>query len=260
MAPRVQRTAPPYVQITDHFRDLITRGVISEGHQLPTVQKIAKEWGVSPITVSKALRQLQVEGLVRTSTQGTFATSARAVLTGQDHVTAIRTTGEIYPPDQTSEIRAASLVDAPDYVADILGAERGVQVIRRERVTSRSGQPIELSVSWLPAVFAGDVPELIGTERIPGGTAGRIAAVLGRHVTHGTELLEARTADEREASALGLPVGTAVLAAAVIWRDDQGVIEYGEAVRPPKRTCRFEYTVDLQPGAPDDPHRGVKKA
>ena len=77
----------------------------------------------------------------------------------------------------------------------------------------------------------------------PGGPAEVIATITGRHVTHAQDHLEGREADTREANALGIPVGSPILAGAHVWSDKEGVILYGEWVMPPKRVVSYSYEV-----------------
>src|SRR6185503_7525601 len=82
--PRAERTAPPYVQIQDHFRSRILSGEIEEGARLPSIAAIAEEWGVAPATAAKAMAGLGVEGYTVTSTQGTFATVGKGAVGARD--------------------------------------------------------------------------------------------------------------------------------------------------------------------------------
>ncbi|MGW9558222.1 GntR family transcriptional regulator [Nocardiopsis sp. NPDC055551] len=67
----LSRPAAPYVQIADHYRELIATGSLPPGDRLPTVIQMATAWRVSPGTAHKAVRLLRGEGLVRTTRQGT---------------------------------------------------------------------------------------------------------------------------------------------------------------------------------------------
>lgn len=242
MAPRAQRMAPPYVQITDHYRAVISSGDLREGDRLPAIRDIAREWEVASATAAKAVNQLAAEGYVHASPSGTTVTRRRAT-SPQDRILGTRRLAGIVPQGEHSEIREVDLREIPTYVADILGTERGGQVLRRERITYRGGDPIELSVTWIPGDLAKVVPALAGVAPIPGGTVQAIEDATGRTVTHGRDYIEARSADEREAKALDVPFGTAVLAVANIWSDDHSVIEYGECVMPAKRVITYEYAV-----------------
>lgn len=77
IVPRLDRPAPPYRQMADHYRDLIETGVLTEGDRLPTIIQMAAEWRVSPGTAHKAARVLRDSGLVRTTRQGTTVGGAQ---------------------------------------------------------------------------------------------------------------------------------------------------------------------------------------
>ena len=243
MAPRAQRTAPPYVQIADHYRERITSGDLVDGDRLPTVAELSREWGVATATASKAITQLRTEGLVRTSPQGTFVNTERNAHAPQDRVRSVRRTGSIYPPTERSKILSAQLVPAPEHVAGALGVDTGAEVLRRERVTYRGSTPVETSVTWMPAEFAAAVPELTSTERIPGGTIGRVAEVLGRHVREGRDTFAAQAADAHLASLLEISEGTPVLRSTNLWCDETGPIEFGESFRAAGQEVGMTYEV-----------------
>lgn len=54
----------PYVQIADQLRAQIRAGQIAPGAQLPTTGTLAESYGVSRMTVSRALRILNEEKLI----------------------------------------------------------------------------------------------------------------------------------------------------------------------------------------------------
>src|SRR5690625_7797363 len=57
----LSRPAAPYLQIADHYRELIATGVLRSGDRLPTVIQMATTWRVSPGTAHKAVRRLRGE-------------------------------------------------------------------------------------------------------------------------------------------------------------------------------------------------------
>jgi GntR family transcriptional regulator len=239
--PEVQRPAPAYVQIATHYRDRILTGDLLPGDQLPPINTIAEQWHVSSATAAKAISRLQVERAVYSTPQGTFVSS-------DDHIT--RTPGDrIRGPrpvrvgrGEKVTLNEASIVLAPNYVAELLGVEPGSMVIRREEVTSLRGKPRMLSVDWIPTKHVMAEAELLGPAT-PEGPEHVIATVTGRHVTHAQDHLEGREADTREATALAIPVGSPILAGTHVWSDDEGVILYGEWVMPPKQVITYAYEV-----------------
>lgn len=58
--------APPTEQIRDQLRGLIASGQLAADQRLPSVRQLAADLGVSPGTVGKAYRSLEVEGLLVT--------------------------------------------------------------------------------------------------------------------------------------------------------------------------------------------------
>jgi GntR family transcriptional regulator len=240
--PRAERAAPPYVQIADHYRNLILDGELQPGARLPSLADIASEWQVATGTAGRAIAHLQVEGAIWTSPQGTF-------VSGNDVIS--RTPGERIraarphriASGETVTVTAANIVTAPDYVAALLGMPTGSQVVRREEVTSLHGHPRMLAVTWIPAESVELAPDLTSPLPLDQAPDALIASITGRRVTHSRDHLRGRAADQREAGALRLPVGTPILAGVHVWSDDQGVILYGEWVMPPDQVISYDYEV-----------------
>ncbi len=57
---------PIYVQLRDHAIALILDGILDEGDPLPSVRKVAADFRLNPITVSKAYQSLVDDKLVET--------------------------------------------------------------------------------------------------------------------------------------------------------------------------------------------------
>ena len=53
-----------YVQIKEHYQNLILLGVYQIGAELPSLRSVARQLGVNPNTVEKAYRLLENEGLI----------------------------------------------------------------------------------------------------------------------------------------------------------------------------------------------------
>jgi GntR family transcriptional regulator len=247
--PRVARNDPPYVQIMDHYRKQILDGELTEGDRLPPVAEIGAEWGVSTATAGRAISQLQVEGVVRTTPQGTFVETLKPVGDSpRDRMARVRRTGMIASAAEQEVVRVAERIRVPVYVAELMGLDPAGDVIRRESVATAGrkpqGEPVALSVAWFAPELAEALPELLNHRPVPGLIA-RIEAATGKTLVHGEDHLHARDSDTREATALGLPVGAPILAGAYIWTDAEGaVLEYGEFCFPPRRTIRYDYDIE----------------
>lgn len=59
-------TRPPYLQLADRLRRAVADGAYATGEKFPSVRALAEEHGTAKETVSKAIRVLKEEGVLRT--------------------------------------------------------------------------------------------------------------------------------------------------------------------------------------------------
>ncbi|MEL7563532.1 MAG: GntR family transcriptional regulator, partial [Dehalobacterium sp.] len=65
----------PYIQIKDYLNDKIVNGEWQPGHQIPPESKLVKDFGVSRMTIRRAISELVIEGKLETKQgSGTFVT------------------------------------------------------------------------------------------------------------------------------------------------------------------------------------------
>lgn len=83
-----------YQQVADGIKELIARGVLSEGTPLPPVRQLANDLGVNLNTIATAYRELQREGLI-------------AVKHGSGSVVASRTSTERDQEELVKPLRTA---------------------------------------------------------------------------------------------------------------------------------------------------------
>ena len=137
---RVEETrSPAYLQIAETLADRVTSGVYPAGSRLPSGSEFCTEFGVSPMTVRRALTILQDQGLVSGMRgRGTFARSIDL----SDSVFRLDSlTGDWL--DESAEIRllSASMSRADERVAAMLGVEPGERVIFLRRLVLYDGNP-----------------------------------------------------------------------------------------------------------------------
>lgn len=64
---------PPYIQVADQLRDMITSGQLEPGSRLPSAEWITQDAGIARLTARKALRRLRDEGWAYASSgMGTY--------------------------------------------------------------------------------------------------------------------------------------------------------------------------------------------
>ncbi|MER5490657.1 GntR family transcriptional regulator [Streptomyces sp. NPDC002490] len=227
MAPRVQRELPPFIQIANHFRQKIVDGELAQDAKLPSIADISGEWGVATATAAKAIKQLQAEGYVRSSTQGTFVDLGRRQTTGPDRLRLLRAGATGLRPGERVELLGAGLEPAPDEVAAALGVEPGAPVVKRWRRYVDDEGVVAVSISWLPGELARSAPELLAPEPLPTMTFGLVEERTGRRAVRRRDALAVRPVPTEPAEALGAPAGTPVLTWTNHYWDQQGeVTEY----------------------------------
>ncbi len=245
MAPELQRPLPPYLQIAEHYRDLIRRGELRDGDRLPSTRQLVEQWRVAHATAARVLSTLRAEGLVTTTPGGGGGTIVNVQDLGyapRDRMLAVRQWSRVCPPGEHARIVSAELVEAPEHVAEAMGVQPGAPVIRRHRITYRGKTPVSASTSWFVGALAEVAPDLLRTERIREGTAGYVERQAGRVIRYGRDQLAAGTADARLAADLAVPEGTPVLVGRNWVRDVDGdLVEYGEYVSVPDRWQTYGY-------------------
>jgi GntR family transcriptional regulator len=232
-----------FVRIANHYRDKILSGDLEPGTKLASNKELANSWGVAVATISRALSQLTVEGVIRTSPRGTFvADDPMCGVSARDRLLRIQRVRSVLMEGENARVTSAQLLVPPVYVADIFDLDAGAQVVRREYITGRGNTRLAFGVNWYPAHFAALVPDLLsmGNRRNDDLTA-QILDATGRQITYARDDMHGRAADERESSALAIPLHSPILAGAHRWADNDGVIEYGEWCLPPRMTIGYEY-------------------
>lgn len=145
---------PLYVQLMEELETSIRNGVYKPGDKIMTEAEMAKEYGVSLITVRKAVDSLMEKGLVvRKQGKGTFVTKpkySRNMKKLQSFTEMCEQMG-VKPGAQVLENR---LIMADKKVADRLGIEPGSNVVYISRLRLADGEPVQVEKSYFPLKYA----------------------------------------------------------------------------------------------------------
>ena len=145
---------PLYVQLMEELETSIRNGVYKPGDKIMTEAEMAKEYGVSLITVRKAVGSLMEKGLVvRKQGKGTFVTKpkySRNMKKLQSFTEMCEQMG-VKPGAQVLENR---LIMADKKVADRLGIEPGRNVVYISRLRLADGEPVQVEKSYFPLKYA----------------------------------------------------------------------------------------------------------
>ncbi len=199
-------TRPIYLQLRDVLRERIASGQWKPGLAIPNEGELAREFGVSPGTMRKALTMMEDERLVdRRQGRGTFVNDAGS------ETLAIRYSN-IRDADGTritGEIKSTPVTQgkADRLECDRLGLTPLDSVYRVRRVRLRDGQPFMVEDASMPAAL---FPGLASGDGYPH----RIAALAQQHgmlLGKAQERVSVGAAAAEIAEALGIAAAAPVL-------------------------------------------------
>lgn len=198
--------APLYMQVEEA---LVARfGIdLHPGDRLPTEDELIEQFGVSRITVRRAVQNLATRNLVTTRHgRGSFVAAPRI----SQPLTALTGFVEDMNSQGFSSGARVLLLDevlAPVEVRVALALPLGAWVTRIERVRLATGMPVSFDRTYLPL----ELGRLIAEDDLEHEPV--FALLENRHNTpllEATYALQATTADESVAQALDVEVGSAV--------------------------------------------------
>jgi GntR family transcriptional regulator len=130
----------PYQRIADTLRERIATGAYRPGDQLPSESRLRHEFGVSPMTLRRALALLVDEGLVSSEQgRGTFV---RPLDLGVATFRLHQLTRQWLDDSVEVQLLAASTAKASPRVAEVLQVPEGKRTVYLRRLLLRRGHPI----------------------------------------------------------------------------------------------------------------------
>ena len=157
----------PYAQVKQHLKDQLASGRFPPGTLMPSEAELVQQFGVSRMTVNRALRELQTEGLVdRVQGVGTFAAQLHRVastLTIHDLHDEIAQRGHLHE----AVVHVARREKAPAALAARLGLKAGSPVFHTLIVHHENGVPIQCEDRYVNPVCAPDYLSVDFTQTTP---------------------------------------------------------------------------------------------
>jgi GntR family transcriptional regulator len=237
---------PFYHQVYLDLKSMIDGGQWTAGHRVPPERELATQYGVSVITVRRALDELAREQrLERTRGRGTYVLPQR-IDRALDEPMSFTEEMQTRGMDPETRLVAARPESAGEHVAAALQLEPGSPTLFLERLRLADGEPLLLEQVHLPA------------EQFPGLLASDLERdSLYRILTerYETQIVRARETFEpvllrsREAALLGAPIRTPALLVEGIAYTAGGVpIEFGRTyVRGDRTRYYVERSVVVNP-------------
>lgn len=145
---------PRFQQIKTHIEEKIASKTWLPGHKVPTEAELCEQFGVSRMTVNKAIRDLVNQGLLeRTPRIGTFVCHRKAespLMDIRNIADEVRSRGQEY----RSEIVVLEAKLASEDVAVRLGVMTHAEIFYSEIVHFADDLPIQVELRWVNPKFA----------------------------------------------------------------------------------------------------------
>jgi GntR family transcriptional regulator len=198
---------PLHRQLFLVLHDEIARGALAAGDGLPTEQSMCEQFGVSRITVRRALADLAEAGLIeRKHGVGSFVTH-RSSPRGHDETGSYM--DELRQVEFETEVQAneCGIRTVPGHIADRLGSpERALHLLRVRRAR-RTGEPLMISEAWLPESLA----ETLTAPALAGAPLYELLHHAGIGLEGLDHELTAEIAGPRTAAQLGVSIGAPLI-------------------------------------------------
>ena len=217
--PRARDPRPRHQQIAAELRDLIMRGELSPGTQLPSTAQLVERYSAANATIQHALKALKEEGFVDSRVgKGVYVRDRQPFVV--DAAAYFAPTPGLF----RYRLLTVDTVVPPADIAGGLGLGPGATAVIRSRTLFHDEQPVELSSSYYPAEIAAN-SSLAKPAKIRGG-APQVLAELGFPQRTFVDRISARPPTVEEAETLDLPDGTPVIRQLrVIYSDNERPVE-----------------------------------
>jgi GntR family transcriptional regulator len=145
---------PLHEQISSWIREEIGAGRLPPESQLPSEHDLCHRFGVSRITVRRALQTLEADGLIfRRPGLGSFVCDKR-VPQGLVRLTDFAQDVGRAGLKATSRVLRWAPEPCPASVAERLGIAAEATVVRLDRLRLGDGEPMALDRTWIPRYYA----------------------------------------------------------------------------------------------------------
>lgn len=237
---------PLYFRVETALQRRIQDGDLLAGRRLPSEESIAKEYGVSRLTVREAMRRLAGQGYVeRIRGRGTFVSAKASEKTSSTKFTGFLE--DYYTEIQRVQVKSVHIAEvaAPARIREALQLEAAEPVVLVRRLRVIESSPFAFTANYIRCEHGRRLREA-DLYRFP------LLQIFEQHlgVVFGDaqQTIEARFATDEVAGLLEVPFGAPVLYVERLMRDQAGVPI--EVVMSHYRADRYRYTATLVRGGP----------
>ncbi len=221
---------PLYYQLQEELRHTINAGIYKAGEMIPTEKVLELKYGVSRITVRKAIEELAHEGLL-TKKQGKGTVVTRKIVEDDTSVLKGFTEKmEALGKKVSTEVLSVEVIKADEIISKNLDISIGEQVMKIRRLRKIDGEVLEIFAVYIPSKYGIPVTEDFSQSVFD------IYCKYGLKPSYSDRKIQAINIDKEVATLLGVHKGDAGMQLHYITFDTKHrIIEYAEGI------CRGDY-------------------
>lgn len=231
---------PLYRQIHDHLRAGIEGNQWRVGERLPTEQQLCEQFGVSRITVVRALNRLADEGMItKTQGKGTFVSAPKWI---PEPRTLLSFTEEMAERGMTpgSHIISSQLCNPSARLAERLQLAPESRVWRIERLLTANGDRVGLQRAHLPEYL---FPSLGNMIKDGASLYDLLASSFGVYPERAIERYSSVLLDDDECGLLDVQKGQSAFAVERLTFSGSIPVEFVQSLM---RSDRYQFTVEVK--------------
>jgi len=230
---------PRYYQVYTVLAQRVREGEWSADAPMPTEQEFAASFGVSRVTIRKALNMLQEEKLVlRQQGRGTFALPPPR-RPGRANFSGLLENVADFELHTKVRVLSFGKVALPDEPARLLECESGAAALKIVRVRSDSQTPFSYTTTYVPEPES----ELLDEATLGNQTVSSALTKAGVTTASAEQRLSATVAGIDVARHLRIDVGAPLISMTRVMRNGEG--RPVEVIQALYRPDKYEYRVNL---------------
>lgn len=225
-----------YIQIQDIILKKIESGEYFAGMRIPSERKLAQTYGVSRITVKKAIEGLVEKGLLcRQQGKGTFVNELNSKKLDMSEEENIRELGftslmEFLGSEAGNKVLFSQIIENDRYIAEKLKIGSGDKIYALGRVRYEKDNPVMVQYVYVPFAMFPDIEQFDFSKL----SLYRYMESKGHLPVKFNVNLNLQSCGEKEAKLLGIPEGKVVYSYSNSSMDsEKNIVEYTEELLNP---------------------------
>lgn len=229
-----QSPLPLYFQLQEDLKGRIEQGQYIPGEKIPTEKELQESYGVSRITVRKAIEGLVFEGIL-VKRQGIGTTVSRKKISDANlQLKGFTEKMKEQGIQVSTQVLEVETIPGSGRISEHLGTAESEELLCVRRLRLTDDEPIAVFTSYLPS-FLGVRPD----EDFSGSLFGLLEQKYGIQIHYSDRIITASLASQETAELLGIKKGDPLFVVNYITYDRLGrPVEYAEGLY---RSDKYQY-------------------